>query len=152
MDLALVSISSAPSRHLALRELTQEPMVFICESTHPLANRRRVQLADLAGQDFIHFPFGWGVRRRLDAAFAAAGVQPTNAYEVADYTIAAELMRHRLATSVMPVSAANRFPDLRTVPLHPPMAWTLSLASAAPQSASRAVNALVDTITRHVEH
>jgi DNA-binding transcriptional LysR family regulator len=152
MDLALVSIPSSPSRQVALQELTHEPMVFVCESTHTLAHRRRVQLADLAGQDFIHFPLGWGIRRRLDAGFAAAGVHPTNAYEVADYAIAAELVRHRLATTVLPISAANRFPDLRTVPLSPPLTWTLSLASAAPQSASRATKALVDTITRHIDH
>lgn len=150
MDLALVSITQPPVP-ITLLELTHEPMVFVCESTHALAQRRRVRLADLAGHDFIHFPLGWGIRRRLDAGFATAGVHPTNAYEVADYAIAAELVRHRLATTVLPVSAANRFPDLRTIPLHPELTWTLSLASAAPESASGATKALVDTITRHVD-
>lgn len=151
MDLALVSLSSSPSRLVTFRELTEEPMVFVCESTHPLADRRQVRLTDLAGLDFIHFPTGWGIRRRLDEGFAAAGVQPVNAYEVADYAIAAELIRHRLAATVLPVSAANRFPDLRTVPLSPTLTWTLSLVSAAPQPASRATRALVDAITHHVE-
>ena len=151
MDLALVSLSSSPSRFVTFRELTEEPMVFVCESTHPLADRRQVRLPDLAGLDFIHFPTGWGIRRRLDEGFAAAGVQPINAYEVADYAIAAELIRHRLAATVLPVSAANRFPDLRTVPLSPTLTWTLSLVSAAPQPASRATRALVDAITHHVE-
>ena len=147
MDLALVSISSSPSRRVALRELTREAMVFVCESSHALARRRRVQLADLDGQDFIHFPLGWGIRQRLDAGFADAGVHPVNAYEVADYAIAAELIRHRLATTVLPVSAAHRFPDLPAVPLNPPLTWTLSLASAPPETASRATRALVDAIT-----
>ena len=150
MDLALVSITQ-PSRQITLLELTHEPMVFVCDSTHTLAQRRRVRLADLAGHEFIHFPLGWGIRRRLDAGFAAAGVQPTNAYEVADYAIAAELVRHRLATTVLPVSAASRFPDLRAIPLNPALTWTLSLASAAPETASAATKALVDTITRHVD-
>lgn len=150
MDLALVSITQ-PSRGIALLELTHEPMVFVCDSTHALAQRRRVRLADLAGHDFIHFPLGWGIRRRLDAGFAAAGVQPINAYEVADYAIAAELVRHRLATTVLPVSAANRSPDLRAIPLNPALTWTLSLASAAPETASGAIRALIDTIARHVE-
>jgi DNA-binding transcriptional LysR family regulator len=48
MDLALVSITSSGSQLLTLRELMCEPMVFVCESSHPLADRRRVQLADLA--------------------------------------------------------------------------------------------------------
>ena len=53
MDLALVSITSPGSQLVALRELMREPMVFVCESTHPLADRRKVELADLAGHDFI---------------------------------------------------------------------------------------------------
>jgi DNA-binding transcriptional LysR family regulator len=150
MDLALVSLSSSPSRLVAVRELTHEHMVFVCESSHALAHRRSVQLADLAGQDFIHFPRGWGIRQRLDAGFAVAGVEPTSAYEVADYAIAAELVRHRLAATVVPISAANRFPDLRVIPLSPPLTWTLYLASA--ESQAGAVKALVDTITRYVDN
>lgn len=151
MDLALVSVPSPPSEQIALLKLTQEPMVLMCEATHELARRRRVRLTDLAGQDFIHFPLGWGIRRRLDAEFVAAGVHPVNAYEVADYAIAAELIRHRLATTVLPTNAAKRFPDLHAIPLNPALTWTLSLASAAGQKPSRATQALVDTITRHVD-
>jgi DNA-binding transcriptional LysR family regulator len=151
MDLALVSITSSGSQLVALRELMHESMVFVCESTHALADRKVVQLADLAGQDFIQFPLGWGIRHRLDVGFAAAGVEPAGIYEVADYTIAAELIRHRLATTILPTSAANRFPDLCTIPLRPPLTWTLCIASAAPQHASRAMNALIDTLIRHVD-
>jgi DNA-binding transcriptional LysR family regulator len=151
MDLALVSITAPGSPLVTLRELMREPMVFVCEASHPLANRRRVELADLAGHDFIQFPPGWGIRQRLDNSFAAAGVQPVSAYEVADYAITAELIRHRLATTILPASAANRFPDLRTVRLHPSITWTLSIAYAASQHDSPAINALIDTMIRHVD-
>ena len=151
MDLALVSSTSPGSSLVYLRELMHEPMVFVCESGHPLADRRKVNLADLAGHDFIQFPPGWGIRQRLDKGFAAAGVEPVSAYEVADYAITAELIRHRLAATVMPISVAARFPDLRTVALTPAMTWTLSIASAAPQNTNRAINALIDTLIRHVD-
>src|SRR6202012_5114049 len=65
MDLALVSIPSSPSPLVVLQRLTQEPMVFVCESTHPVAHRRRVQTVDLDKEDFINFPPGWGIRQRL---------------------------------------------------------------------------------------
>jgi len=145
MDLALVS------RLVTLRELTREPMVFVCEPSHPLANCRKVELADLGGHDFIHFPRGWGIRQRLDAGFAAVGVEPVSAYEVADYAITAELIRHGLAATILPASAAARFPELRTIPLHPSLTWTLSIASATSQSGNLAITALVDTLIRHVD-
>jgi DNA-binding transcriptional LysR family regulator len=150
MDLALVSITESASPLVTLRELTREPMLFVCEASHPLAHRRRVELADLGGHDFIQFPPGWGIRQRLDNGFAAAGVRPISAYEVADYAITAELIRHRLATTVLPASVAGRFPDLRAIPLRPAMTWTLSIATAASQSENLAINALVDTLARHV--
>jgi DNA-binding transcriptional LysR family regulator len=151
MDLALVSITAPGSPLITLRELMREPMVFVCEASHPLANRRRLELADLAGHDFIQFPPGWGIRQRLDKGFAAAGVQPVSAYEVADYAITAELIQHRLATTILPASVAGRFPHLHTIPLRPTMSWTLSIASAASQDANRTINALVDTLVRHVD-
>lgn len=151
MDLALVSINAPGSVLVSLRELMREPMVFVCESGHALAHRRRVELADLGGQNFIQFPPGWGIRQRLDSGFAAAGVRPVNAYEVADYAITAELIRHRLATTILPASVARRFPDLHTVPLRPAMTWTLSIATAASQNENRAINVLVDTLARHVD-
>src|ERR1700759_828101 len=48
MDLALVSITQ-PSRQITLLELTHEPMVFVCDSTHALAQRGSGRLADIAG-------------------------------------------------------------------------------------------------------
>jgi DNA-binding transcriptional LysR family regulator len=151
MDLALVSIPSPRSPLVTVRELTREPMMFVCDATHPLARRKRLPLVDLAGQDLIQFPLGWGIRQRVDAGFAAVGAQPVSAFEVADYAIAAELIRHRLATTILPVSVADRFPDLRKIDLDPPMVWTMFIASAGPQLTNRAIDALTDTITRHVD-
>jgi DNA-binding transcriptional LysR family regulator len=152
MDLALVSIPSPRSPLVTVRELTREPMMFVCDATHPLARRKRLPLVDLAGQDLIQFPLGWGIRQRVDAGFAAVRAQPVSAFEVADYAIAAELIRHRLATTILPVSVADRFPDLRKIDVDPPLVWTMFIASVGPQFTNRAIDALADIITRHVDH
>ena len=55
-----------------------------------------------------------------------------------------------MASAILPASAANRLPDLRTVRLHPSITWTLSIAYAASQDASPAINALIDTLIGHV--
>ena len=151
MDLALVSIPSPRSPVVTVRELTREPMMYVCDATHPLARRKRLPLVDLAGQDLIQFPLGWGIRQRVDAGFAAVGAQPVSAFEVADYAIAAELIRHRLATPILPVSVADRFPDLRTIDVDPPLVWTMFIASAGPQFTNRAIDALTDTIARQLD-
>ena len=53
--------------------------------------------------------------------------------------------------TILPASVADRFPDLHTVPLRPPLTWTLSVASATSQNANPAINALIDTLVRHVD-
>ena len=58
--------------------------------------------------------------------------------------------RSKRASAILPASAANRFPDLRTVRLQPSITWTLSIAYAASQHSSPAINALIDTLIRHV--
>lgn len=146
LDLALISTPGKPSSLVDIQPLNREPMLFVCRADHPLAERRRVQIADLFGEHLIQFASGWGVRRLLDEALADAGVVVTTAYEVADYNIAAGLTRHQLGTTVMPATDARRFPDLHSVPLTPAVTWTLYLASASPKHRSPAAASLADEL------
>jgi DNA-binding transcriptional LysR family regulator len=52
----------------------REPMVLVCESGHPLADRARVHLTDLAGHDFIDFPRD----REYDSASTPASPPPAS--------------------------------------------------------------------------
>ena len=50
--------------------------MVIAAATHPLAQRRDLQLADLAGERFILREQGSGTRLACDAHFAQAGLYP----------------------------------------------------------------------------
>lgn len=146
LDLALISTPGRPTPLVEVRPLDREPMMFVCRPDHPLANRPRVRLADLANEHLIQFAAGWGVRRLLDHAFAAAGITVAAAYEVADYSIAAGLTRHQLGTTIMPATDARRFADLHSVAVAPAVIWTLYLASAGPKHRSPAAASLADAL------
>ena len=45
----------------------------------------------------------------------------------------------------------QRFPDLRTITLHPSITWTLSIASAPAHYSSRAAATLAETLISHVD-
>jgi DNA-binding transcriptional LysR family regulator len=149
LDLALVSLNQPVSPLVQVTELLSEAMVFVCGREHILADRRAVGIADLSGHEIVQFPAGWGIRERLDAAFEDVGAQPVTPYEVADYTIAAELVRRRLAATIVPVSAADRFPDLHTATLDPPLQWTLYLASTIRQPPKPPAVELAETLARY---
>lgn len=149
LDLALISTPGRPSPLVEVRELGQEPMMFMCPADHPLADRQGVRVTDLIGEHLIQFAAGWGVRRLLDQAFADAGLTASTAYELADYNIAAGLTRHQLGTTVMPATEARRFTDLRCIPLVPAVIWTLYLASASARHRSPAAASLADELISH---
>jgi DNA-binding transcriptional LysR family regulator len=50
---------------------------------HRLARRRTVRPADLAGEDFVSIPPGFGFREHLDTLFADARVSPRIAFQIA---------------------------------------------------------------------
>jgi DNA-binding transcriptional LysR family regulator len=147
LDIAVVSVPDKPPAGVALHLLAEEPLVFLCWPDHHLAGRDPVVLTELAGEVFVRFASGWGVRHRVDRALADAGIDPVSPYEVADYATAAGLIQHRLGTTLIPRTAAALFPELRAVPVTPAPTWQLSLATAAGRRLPPAVAALADALT-----
>lgn len=139
LDLALVSAPDRLPPGIDMHVLAEEPMVFACRTDHRLAARAWIPIEDLATEDLVGFPEGFGIRRMIDDAFAVAGATSRTSYEVpADYTVAAALIRNNLGTAFMPASEAARFPDLKTIELQVPINWQIYLARPHPQNTSPA--------------
>jgi DNA-binding transcriptional LysR family regulator len=147
LDLALVSVPERMPPQLRMRLLFEDPMVFVCRADHPLASRRRVQIADTVSDDTIGFPPGFGLRRLVDGALQAAGVPPRTQYEVpAGFAAIADLVANGLGTAFMPRSEAVRFGHLRAVGLAKPVVWQVYLASPPVDRMTPAAARLADVI------
>jgi DNA-binding transcriptional LysR family regulator len=124
-------------------------MLLACPPDHPLAQRRRIELRELAGQLFVDNPPGWGTRISVDRLFADAGLQREIAVEVADIPTMVELVRAGFGFAFVSPSTV---PDprrlvLRHVRPHPE--FTASLVTSTtrrPPAAARAFIELVETI------
>jgi DNA-binding transcriptional LysR family regulator len=139
LDLALVSAPNRLPPGIDMQVIAEEPMVFACRADHRLAGSALATMQDLANEDLVGFPEGFGIRRMIDDAFAAAGTTGRTSYEVpADFTVAAALIRNNLGTAFMPASEAARFPDLKAIELTVPINWQIYLASPHPQNTSPA--------------
>lgn len=64
-DLGLVSYPKS-SRTIEAIAWREEPMVLVCAPSHPLAQRRRLGLAELEGQKMIGFDNELTIRREID--------------------------------------------------------------------------------------
>lgn len=74
VDLGLVSYPKE-SRGIKVTDWREEPMVFVCAPTHPLAKRDKVSFGDLDGCDWVSFDEQLQIRRELDRVLAAHDVE-----------------------------------------------------------------------------
>jgi DNA-binding transcriptional LysR family regulator len=66
--------------------LLEDPMYLALPLDHPLAHRRRVRLADLAGEPWVAGTADCECNKLISRACAVAGYEPRIAFETDDYT------------------------------------------------------------------
>jgi DNA-binding transcriptional LysR family regulator len=88
LDLAIVFESAVKHADDGIHRvhLLEDPMYLVLPRDHPLANRRRVRLADLAGEAWIGGQPDCECNRLILRACAVAGYEPRFAFETDDYT------------------------------------------------------------------
>lgn len=88
--------------------LAVERLVLVVPPGHRLRGRRRVALAELAGEELVTTPPGFGHRRLVDDLLRAAGVSPSVAFESEDLTTIVGLVAAGLGVAVVPDVVAAR--------------------------------------------
>jgi DNA-binding transcriptional LysR family regulator len=88
LDLAIVFESAVKHVDDGIHRLhlLEDPMYLVLPRDHPLANRRRVRLADLAGEAWIGGQQDCECNRLISRACTMAGFEPRIAFETDDYT------------------------------------------------------------------
>jgi DNA-binding transcriptional LysR family regulator len=88
LDLAIVFESAVKHADDGIHRvhLLEDPMYLVLPRDHPLANRRRVRLEDLAGEAWIGGEPNCECNRLISRACAVAGYEPRFAFEPDDYT------------------------------------------------------------------
>ncbi len=88
LDLAIVFESAVNHADDGIHRvhLLEDPMYLVLPRDHPLANKRRVRLADLAGEAWIAGQPDCECNRLINRACAVAGYEPRIAFETDDYT------------------------------------------------------------------
>ncbi|MEU9607093.1 LysR family transcriptional regulator [Streptomyces sp. NPDC048057] len=149
LDLAWVTIGG-PERGIEQRPVVDLPWVLAVRAGDPLADRTRIDVADLTGMPLVRLPPNSTSGGRLDAAFAELGVRAGSNTSVADWDTAlllAELgLGHAVVPAVPGLPAPGTAGALRTVPIPalPPLSvgWAVRRWDALPPLA----RAFADTV------
>jgi LysR family transcriptional regulator, transcription activator of glutamate synthase operon len=113
---------------LEIHPLFRERVAVVVPVNHRLVGRSSVTLEDVAGEPLILPRSRSGLRRVIDAAFAAQGLTTHVAYEGDDFTIVQGLVEAGLGTTLMPMPLPVPSTRVAVIPLRdPPIARTMAL-------------------------
>ncbi|WP_370356791.1 LysR family transcriptional regulator [Catenulispora sp. MAP12-49] len=87
--------------------LHRERLVLAVPPTHRLRERKRVALSELADEELVMTPVGFGFRTLLDGLLAEAGVVPRISFESADLSTIEGLVAAGLGVAVIPEQLAG---------------------------------------------
>lgn len=100
-------ISPRPAGAFGWFPLQQDRLVLIVPPTHRLRRRRRVGLHELAEEELVTTPLGFGHRSLVDGLLADAGVAPPVSFESADLATIEGLVAAGLGVAVVPEQFAG---------------------------------------------
>ncbi|MGY1683276.1 LysR family transcriptional regulator [Geodermatophilus sp. SYSU D01176] len=102
----------------ALTHLLDDPTMLIVSADHPLAGRKRVDMADLAAEEWVVREPDHPVAEVLDRSCRAAGFSPRIAFHANDYQEAQAMVSVGLGIALAPRTAVtNPHPDVRVISL-----------------------------------
>ncbi|HWF33955.1 MAG TPA: LysR substrate-binding domain-containing protein [Solirubrobacteraceae bacterium] len=108
LDLAFLSVTERIESHgLGLQQLVSEEIVAVLPRDHPLAERRRIRMAELSDERFISYRDGSRLREVLMSAGRDAGFEPHVTLESNESQRIRRLVARRLGVAILPRSDAE---------------------------------------------
>ena len=144
--------SAAPRRddtRFHREELLGDILDAVLPTDHPLAGRARIDLADLADEEWVAPPVGWSCDEVFIAGCRAAGFSPRVAHRAGDWQAVMGLVAGGLGISLVPRLAHTAPPaGVVIIPLvgEPPRRHVFVACRAGAES-SPAIRALLDAIS-----
>ena len=132
LDLAFLSVTERiETQGLVLHQLVSEELVAVLPSDHPLAGRRRLRMAELAGEQFVSYREGARLRELLTFAARRAGFEPQIKLESNESERIRRLVARGMGVAILPQSDADRSADHIAVAtlIEPSLRRDITLAS-----------------------
>lgn len=145
LDIAFVALPGHDPTDVDVLSLGSHDLALVVPHDHYLAGETTIGIDDLAGEAFVDYPEGWGIRRRVDQVFAERHLEREIIVEVADPQTACALARSGLGIAFVSPSTVESFREVLH-PTEPVIDLEVALISSknpASRSATQAFVALV---------
>lgn len=124
--------------------LASAQLLLACAADHPLASRRSLSIESLDGEQFIDLPSGWLVRTITDRALADAQVSRGTLIEVANLSLALQLVAERTGVVILPDLGFDLPTGIALVPFRPSIgSWEMAVSFLGDQPVNAAAYAFL---------
>jgi len=106
VDLAVIKLQKTPP-NITSRVIWKDPMSLVVPVGHPLTSAKRVRLKDIVQHGMILTEHATETRKMVDDVFAAQGLTPNVAMEVAYIETIKSLVRTGLGIAILPDRAVD---------------------------------------------
>ena len=147
LDVAFLSVNRLDAGpDIKLHPLLDEPLVALLAPDHELANRRRIDMAELRNERFVVFGEGGSLRRIVVQGAREAGFEPTLAFESTESARIRAMASRGLGVALAPESEAeHEGPPVAVVPVRRPrLTRDVTLAWRAQRRHSPAARAFLE--------
>lgn len=142
LDAAMLGmVEEAGLDGVGARVVVRDRHVAVVGPDHPLASRRRVDLARLADEAFVDFPRTSPGRTQSERAYAGAGIRREVPFETGSRDLMLDLVRSGLAVALLPSRTVGTADGVVTIPVSrgPRRVEILAWNSFNPTPAGRAL-------------
>lgn len=148
VDVALTApLPRDPS--LTTLPLHRQPLRLAVPVTHPLADRDDVRLADVAGEPFVGFKAGYGMRSITEEWCGRAGFTPALAFEGEDVATVRGLVGAGLGVALVPADRRPAEGIVELVVRDQPVSRTIGMVTAADRPATPPAATFLGFLTGH---
>ncbi len=147
LDVAFLAVNTLDvGRDIQLHPLWTEPLVALLAPGHPLAGRRRIDMAELRNERFVVWGEGGSMRRIVVQGAREAGFEPTLAFESTESLRIRAMVSRGLGVALAPASETEQegLPVAVVQVRRPSLARDVTLAWRAQRRHSPAARAFLE--------
>jgi DNA-binding transcriptional LysR family regulator len=108
LDMAVCMIEGSPNETIKSARLRTERIFLLAHPSHPLASRRTVKAADLAGQTLLLTEGGCGYRLKLDRQLALENIRPGTVTEFSSVEAIKQCVLAGMGLGLLPAIVVSR--------------------------------------------
>ena len=141
-SLDLVIGARRPAQGIGTLALASAQLLVACATDHPLAARQSVSIDALDGEQILDLPSDWVVRTLTDRALTDAKITRSTVVEVANLTLALQLVAEHTGVVILPDLAFDIPPGVSLVPFRPSIGtWEMAVSFLGDQPVNAAAYA-----------